>query len=95
MLTSKLRSKLKAIMSKEPAICHIGKDGTTQNVLQSINNALIARECVKISVLNNCDDDLRNIANKIEIALSCETVDILGRKILLYKFNKDNKNHII
>ncbi len=95
MITSKDRAKLRSIISTENSVCQIGKEGLSKNCLESINLSLNAREIIKISVLQNCDDDVKSLADKISNLLKCEVVGITGRKILIYRFNKDKKNHIL
>ena len=59
MITSKIRATIKGFASTEPAVCQIGKDGLSPMVLDSIAKALKARELVKITVLQNCEEDAK------------------------------------
>ena len=91
MITSKDRATLKSIVSTENPIAQVGKDGLSKNCIEGINQALTKREVVKINVLQNCDLTPREVADFLQEVLSCEVVGVIGRKIILYKFNKDNK----
>lgn len=95
MITSKERAKLKSLVSLESAICIIGKEGLSENCLESIENALLAREVVKINVLPACDSDTKTLAELLEEKLVCELVGVIGKKIIIYKFNKRNKKHAL
>ncbi len=95
MLTSKDRATLRGIASTDEAVCFVGKEGLSENCLESVEDALIARELIKISVLQNCDSDTKSIANEICEKLECDCVGIVGRKIVVYKYNPNNKNHVL
>ena len=95
MLTSKNRADIKAKLNSEPTICFIGKDGLTENVLKSIDQALTAREAIKISLLQNCDYDTREVSTMICEKLSAEILGLIGRKIIIYRYSPDLKKHII
>lgn len=95
MLTSKERAYLRGVASTQEAVCFVGKDGLSDMCLASISDALRAREIVKISVLQNCDCDTKSVASEICEKLECECVGVVGRKIIAYKLNPKNKNHIL
>ncbi len=95
MISSKDRALLKSLVSTENSIAQVGKEGLTKNCIEGINQALAKREVVKISVLQNCDMSSREVANVLQDILSCEVVGVVGRKVILYKFNKDNKTHCL
>jgi len=85
MLNSKQRSTLKSVASKMDAIFQIGKGGIGDAAVKSIADALEARELVKISVLDNSDEDAREAGEKIASRTGSEVVAVIGRKIILYK----------
>lgn len=95
MLTSKDRATLRGIASTQEAVCFVGKESLSESCLESIEDALAARELVKVSVLQNCDSDTKSIANEICEILECDCVGIIGRKIVIYKYNPNNKNHVL
>ena len=94
MLTSKQRANLKRIISTEQPVAQIGKDGLSENCLDGISKVLDARELVKINVLANCDSAAKTLANDIAEQLNCDVVAVIGKKIILYKYNPKNKKHI-
>lgn len=95
MITSKERAELKKIISTETAVYQVGKDGLTDANIQGIKDCLIARELIKINILQNCDEDIKVIANKLAEELNCEVVATIGRKVILYKFNPKKNSHIL
>jgi len=85
MLNSKQRATLKSVASRMDAIFQIGKGGLGEEAVKSIDDALEARELVKISVLDNSDVDARAAAEEIAQRTSSEVVMVIGRKIILFR----------
>lgn len=85
MLNSKQRAILKSAASRMDAIFQIGKGGVGEAAVKSIGDALEARELVKISVLDNSDEDAREAAENIAAMTESEVVAVIGRKIILFK----------
>ena len=92
MLTSKQRAILRSEASKIDAIFQIGKGGIGETVIKTVSDALEARELIKITVLENCDSDIRTAAEELAGLTGAEVVAVIGRKIVLYKQStKENK----
>lgn len=89
-LTSKQRSYLKSLAQKIDAIFQIGKNGLTPEVTEAVGLALEARELVKISVLQNCLEDPRDMAERLAERTHSVVVQVIGKKIVLYKPAKKN-----
>ena len=85
MFTSKQRSNLKAIAQNLEPIAQVGKNGITDNMIESLSQALEARELVKISVLQNAEDMPNFIASELAEKLNAEVVCVIGKKIVLYR----------
>ncbi len=85
MLNSKQRAILKSVASRTDAIFQIGKGGVGEAAVKSIGDALEARELVKISVLENSDEDAREAGEAIAQATGSEVVAVIGRKIILFR----------
>ena len=95
MMTSKQRSYLKGLaMTMEP-ILQIGKSSLTPEFTQSVAEALAARELIKISVLQNCMDDPRQMAQVLAEHTGSQVVQVIGKKIVLYKEGKKEKKKIV
>lgn len=89
-LTSKQRSYLKSIAQKTESIFQIGKNGLTPEVTEAVGQALDARELVKISILQNCLEDPRDMAERLAGRTQSLVVQVIGKKIILYKPAKKN-----
>lgn len=95
MLTSKQRAFLRSEASKSDAIFQIGKGGLIPQIIKTIDDALEARELIKISVLDNSDADPRESAEEIAVKTCSEVVSVIGRKIILFrKSTKKEKRKI-
>ncbi|HOO27903.1 MAG TPA: YhbY family RNA-binding protein, partial [Lachnospiraceae bacterium] len=64
-MTSKQRAYLKGLASTMEIVVHIGKASLTPEIVSSVNEALEARELIKVGVLKNCADDPKDIAQII------------------------------
>ena len=92
MLTSKQKHYLKALASKMPAVLQIGKEGNTESVLTSAEDALLAREFSKVKINQNSDEDIKETASYIADKLQCDVVQVIGRTCVLFK-QKEKKSH--
>ena len=88
-MTSKQRSYLKGLAMTMDPIFQIGKSSVTPELTAAIAEALEARELIKITVLKNCLDDGRSIAKVLAERTRSEVVQVIGKKIVLYKPAKD------
>lgn len=96
MLTVKERSYLKAVAADETAAFQIGKNGVTDEFLNSVSDALDAHEIVKISVLKNADLSAKQLIAQVADALAAEPVIAIGHKIVVYrKSARDKVKHIL
>ena len=93
-MTSKQRSYLMSLAAKLDPVVHVGKDGATPEVTASAEEAVKARELIKIDVLKNCVYDIREIAETIAERTRATVVTVIGRKIVLFRPNPDKKNRI-
>ena len=94
-MTSKQRSYLKGLAMTMDPIFHLGKSSLTPENTQAIAEALEARELIKINVLQNCADDPNELAQSVAERTHSQVVQVIGRKIVLYREGKDNKKKII
>ena len=95
MLTSKQRSKLKALAANLSPIGQVGKDGIGENMLKSFSDCLESRELIKINILENADGDPQLLGRELAERLSAECVIVIGRKAVLYrKSSKKGIKHI-
>lgn len=93
-MTSKQRAYLKSLaMTMEP-ILQVGKASVTAELVCAIREALAARELIKLNVLQNCADAPKDIAQMIAERTHSQVVQVIGKKIVLYKEGKDDKKRI-
>ncbi len=93
-MTSKQRAYLKSLaMTMEP-VFQIGKNSLTPEMTKAVDEALTARELIKMSVLQNCADDPHELAQIVAERTRAEVVQVIGKKIVLYREGKDDKKKI-
>ena len=90
-MTSKQRAYLKSLASSLEPIFQIGKGSLTPEVPEAISEAFNKRELIKIAVLKNCFDDPNEIAATVAERTKSQVVQVIGKKIVLYKESKDHK----
>lgn len=94
-MTSKQRAYLKSKASDIETIFQIGKGGVTDEICLQLNNALEARELIKIKILETCPSSVKETAAIISNAIGAETVQTIGMKIVLFKQSSNEKNRKI
>ena len=95
MLTSKQRAFLRGMANGIDAIFQVGKNGVTPELRDTVFHALEARELIKISVLKNCADDPKELASMLAERTHSQVVQVIGKKIVLYKEGKDKNKKIV
>ena len=90
-MTSKQRAYLKGLAMKMEPIMQLGKGSVTPENTAAVDEALAARELIKISVLQNCLDDPRQMAEVLAERTHAQVVQAIGRKIVLYREGKKDK----
>ncbi len=88
MITTKQRAKLRGIANTIDTIFQIGKSGIGDNLIVQVNDALKAREIVKIKVLENSVYSAREAAQEIAEKTNSDIVQVIGGKLVLYKRNE-------
>jgi len=91
MLTGKQKRFLRSKAHHLDPIFQVGKGGVNDNMIKQISDALEARELLKVSVLQNCEDDRDTVAQELSKGAKAELVQIIGNTIVLYKESKENK----
>lgn len=90
-MTSKQRAYLMGLASKLDPVFQVGKSSLTPEITEAIAETFNTRELIKISVLKNCFDDPKEIARMIADRTQSEVIQVIGKKIVLYKRNKKNQ----
>ena len=94
-MTTKQRAYLKGLAMNLDPIFQIGKSSVTPELTAAVAEALEARELIKLSILKNCLDDGREISAILAERTHSEVVQVIGKKIVLYKQAKDEKKRKI
>lgn len=94
-LTSKGRSHLKGLAMNIDPIFQLGKESLTPEFTKAVDEALEKRELIKINVLKNCDDDKNALAETLAERTNSQVVQVIGRKIVLFRYQKDQKKRKI
>lgn len=90
MLTGKQRAYLKQEAHDFKPIINIGKNSLSDKLIDAIDEALEARELIKIKILNNNLDDDQEIIQTILTKLDCEFISHLGSIFTIYRKNDTN-----
>lgn len=90
-MTTKQRAYLKGLAMTMDPIYQIGKSALTPEITEGVSEALEARELVKINVLKNCMDEPNELARILSERTHSEIVQVIGKKIVLYRESKDKK----
>ncbi|MBN2983253.1 MULTISPECIES: ribosome assembly RNA-binding protein YhbY [Cohnella] len=91
MLTGKQKRYLRSEAHHLQPIFQVGKGGVNDHLIRHIEEALEARELIKVNILNNNDDDRHEVADELAERSGAELVQVIGKTIVLYKESKDNK----
>mgnify|MGYP000392718473 FL=1 len=90
-LTGKQRAQLRAMANELEPIVHIGKDGIGENLVKQANDALEARELIKLRVLETSPVSSREAADEIAEKTHSDVVQVIGTRFVLYRESRDNK----
>ena len=76
-------------------VFQVGKSGITDNLIKQVNDALEARELIKLTVLETAPDFAKETGEKLAMHTNSVLVQAMGRKITLYrKRSKDSEINI-
>jgi RNA-binding protein len=89
MLSSKARAVLRAQAHHLPVTVHVGHQGLTDSVRQSIDDAIRTRELVKIQFSRNDDVKVKDAANDLARAIGADIVQVIGRTATLFRENPE------
>ncbi|GGE74780.1 ribosome assembly RNA-binding protein YhbY [Priestia taiwanensis] len=91
MLTGKQKRFLRAKAHHLSPIFQVGKGGVNDNMLTQIEDTLERRELMKVSILQNCEEDRYDVANSLARGTGAELVQVIGHTIVLYKESREHK----
>lgn len=94
-MTSKQRAYLKSLASKLNPIFQVGKSSLTPELTEAVRESFNNSELVKIAVLKNCGDDPREIAEMVAERTHSQLVQVIGKRFVLYKPDRDNPKIVL
>lgn len=94
-MTSKQRAYLRGLANSVQPIFQIGKSGLSDNLIKQLDDALEARELIKVSVLDTAPDDIKSLGENIATTTNSICVQIVGSKITLYRAKKKDAKIIL
>lgn len=94
-MTSKQRAYLMKMATSLNPIFNVGKASVSPEIIEGIRDAIDKRELIKIGVLKNCLDDPKEIASVVAERTHSQIVQVIGKKIILYKEAPDENNRKI
>jgi len=94
-MNGKQRAYLRKMAHELDPIFRIGKGGVTPELTNSVGEALEKRELIKLTILQNCTEDVQEVANTISGRTHSEVIQVIGRKFVLYRESKDNKEIVL
>jgi RNA-binding protein len=90
-LTSKERAELRAEAHHLTPLVHVGHQGLTDNLFQTIDDALRTHELVKIAMVKAADVKPQDASRELAEKLGADVVQTIGRTCTLYRENPDLK----
>ena len=87
LLTSKQRARLKSIAASTETILQIGKGGVGEQLVKQVDDALTARELVKLRALETAPEEPGELAQARAEATGSQVVQVIGRRLVLYRKN--------
>lgn len=94
-MNSKVRASLISKAMTEEPVLSVGKSGVSPEFIKNVDEALTARELIKISVQKNCFEDIKEVAATVAERSRAELVQVIGRRFVLYRYSKDLKKHVL
>ena len=87
-LTSKQRAALRGMANTMEPVFQIGKGEIDETLIKGVDDCIKARELIKLKVLENSEYDAREAADILCEKIGCESVQIIGRKFVLFQQKK-------
>jgi RNA-binding protein len=88
-LSSKQRATLRAEAHRLTAGVHVGHQGITAAVRQTLDDTLRTHELVKIQFTKTADVDVKEVANSLAVELDADVVQVIGRTATVYRENPE------
>lgn len=94
-MTSKQRAYLKSLANNIKPVFQVGKASLTPEFTEAVREAFNTSELIKIAVLKSCADDPREIGDILSERTHSQLVQVIGKRIVLYKPDKDKPQIVL
>jgi RNA-binding protein len=88
-MSGKDRAELRAEAHHLTALVHVGQHGLSPTVIQSLNDALRARELVKVQLGRNADVKAKDAAEALATETGATVIQVIGKTATLYRENPE------
>lgn len=92
-MTSKQRAYLRGMANSIDPIFQIGKSGLSDNLIKQLDDAIEARELIKITVLETAPEIAKVLANEIAEKTNSTVIQTIGNKITLFRQKEKNSRY--
>lgn len=89
-MTSKERAYFRSMANTLQPIFQIGKNGVSENTVKQLDDALEARELIKITILETAGENAKTLAQDVATRLDAEVIQVIGSKFVIYRKSKKN-----
>lgn len=87
-MTSKERANLRSQANSLEAIFQVGKGGISDALVKQTDDALTARELIKLRVLREtCPNTPKEIAETLAQRTGADVISVIGGVMILYRYN--------
>lgn len=94
-MTGKQRAYLRKLAHDLDPIFQVGKHGVTPELTKTVSEALEKRELIKLTILKNCFEDVRDVAETLSARTHADVIQVIGRKFVLYRQSKDDPQIVL
>jgi RNA-binding protein len=88
-LSGKEKAALRAEAHHLTAIVHVGKEGVTPTLVQSLDDALRTRELVKIQLGRTVEEAPKELAHELARTVQADVIQVIGKTMTLYRPNPE------
>ena len=95
-MTSKERAALRSQANTLEPLFQLGKGGMSDALIKQTDDALRARELIKLKVLlESTPITPRQAADELAAATGADVVQVIGSRFVLYRESKENKKIVL
>lgn len=95
MLNSRQRAQLRGMANRMETIFQVGKSGIGEEIKKQVDDALEARELIKMRVLETAPVTSREAADTIAQMVGADVVQVIGSRFILYRESVNNKQIVL